>query len=504
MVSFNVSVHNSSPLISYTAAWLDTPVGDPYSANYTASGFHATNISGATATLRFNGTGVWFYGARRPGYGSYSLNLDGNTIFTGNASSSNPIFDQLLAGSSELSMGEHTAVFMNTGGGTVDLDSVVFETRLGTEDQHVASQVVDDSNTVVNYLPSPSDWSIARNSFFSNGSAHYTNTNGAEATLTFSGEAIAVYGGVSFDHGEYTITLDGQKKSLNGANGQARIYHPQSLLFFATGLGQGMHRLDISTANGYFDLDTIETYQAAGGNPGSNSTGGMEMQPNNLRVNAANDNSSEGAANQSLPLSKSVIAGIVAASLLGLLSVIAIAIFLVSQSRKRRTVEGGQAQGPDAQSPVFPIQHPDPDLEAGLNSIDRKDFAPDGKRSTNRFTVKSFASRWSQASHTVGAPYREEKSPTMPPMPPMPVSVRLTAAPKPSTPVPPQHKRSESSISGRSGSPTLHSPDDESVLDDYYYRQSTGSQNSVAPLRPARPPGLDLGDLDRAFDRVPL
>lgn len=128
-----LTVHNSSPLISYTAAWLDTPVGDASAANYTGGGFHTTSSSGATAAFTFNGTGVWFYGARRPGYGSYSLIVDGDTVSSGNAGADNPVFDSFLAGSSNLGMGEHTAVFTNTGGGAVDLDSLVFETHIGAE-----------------------------------------------------------------------------------------------------------------------------------------------------------------------------------------------------------------------------------------------------------------------------------------------------------------------------------------------------------------------------------
>ena len=58
-------------------------------------------------------------------------------------------------------------------------------------------------------------------------SSSYSNTNDANATLTFSGDAVAVYGGVSFDHGVYTVSVDGQTQQLNGANGQARVYHPK-------------------------------------------------------------------------------------------------------------------------------------------------------------------------------------------------------------------------------------------------------------------------------------
>ena len=127
----SLTVHNSSPLISYTAAWLDTPAGDAFTANYTNSGFHTTNSSGASVTFTFNGTGVWFYGAHRPGYGGYSLSVAGTAVGSGSAASSSPVFDQVLGGSTNLTMGEHTAVLTSTGGGAIDLDSLIFQTQIG-------------------------------------------------------------------------------------------------------------------------------------------------------------------------------------------------------------------------------------------------------------------------------------------------------------------------------------------------------------------------------------
>lgn len=44
--------------------------------------------------------------------------------------------------------------------------------------------------------------------------------------MSFNGDAVAVYGGVSFDHGNYTVTIDGNSQVLNG--GAARTYHPQA------------------------------------------------------------------------------------------------------------------------------------------------------------------------------------------------------------------------------------------------------------------------------------
>ena len=55
----------------------------------------------------------------------------------------------------------------------------------------------------------------------------YSDIDGAEIAFSFIGDAIAVYGGVSFDHGDYIVSVDSMTTQLNGANGQARLYHPQ-------------------------------------------------------------------------------------------------------------------------------------------------------------------------------------------------------------------------------------------------------------------------------------
>ena len=127
------SVDDSSPLLTYTGPWLDTPANDTLAANYTDGSLRTTSTPGAKVTLQFNGTGVWFFGGHRPNYGSYVLLVDGSTVGTGSARSATPSIPQAnqpLIGSANLSMGPHTAVLMSAGGGPMDLDYAIFQTAL--------------------------------------------------------------------------------------------------------------------------------------------------------------------------------------------------------------------------------------------------------------------------------------------------------------------------------------------------------------------------------------
>lgn len=93
---------------------------------------HTTFQQGASATFKFNGTGVWLFGGMRSDYGSLSLQIDGKEVNSRSAQANLPTFQQVLASAMNLTMGEHTAVLTATTGGPIDLDSVTFETQIGS------------------------------------------------------------------------------------------------------------------------------------------------------------------------------------------------------------------------------------------------------------------------------------------------------------------------------------------------------------------------------------
>lgn len=180
----HLAVDDSSPLLSYSpaGAWIDTPDNDPVVSQYQGHSLHVSSNKDATATLKFNGTGVWFYGGRRQNYGGYSLTVDGKVLSSGTSAASNSTAQQVLVGASSLGMGEHTAVLTNTGTGAVDVDSVLFETQVGTTrcvlylyqcincaeaipSGTVSYAIIEDGSSNVTY--SGSDWLYSSNAMFS-------------------------------------------------------------------------------------------------------------------------------------------------------------------------------------------------------------------------------------------------------------------------------------------------------------------------------------------------
>ncbi|KAI0266846.1 hypothetical protein BC834DRAFT_116274 [Gloeopeniophorella convolvens] len=277
MASFNVTAEDSSPLISYSpvGAWADSPNGDPNTQSYSQQSWHTSSSQGASATIQFNGTGIWLFGSKRPNYGSYSISIDGQSV-DGSAQAGSASFQQLLGGKSGLTNAPHTAVLTNTGDGApIDLDSIVFETQVGSPGSTVSDSSTDDNGGAITYLPSSADWNLNDLQGCFDNTLHYTQTGGAQAQFSFNGDAVAIYGTVSPDHANYTITVDGQTHPfLGGSNGLASTLHIGTLLYFANGFQPGPHNVTL-TANPeqagqqntgkFMDIDRVQVFVASPG-----------------------------------------------------------------------------------------------------------------------------------------------------------------------------------------------------------------------------------------------
>ena len=151
----------------------------------------------------------------------------------------------------------------NTGSGSpIDLDSIVFETLIGSAkcvftplicvisrtfacSETITATTLDDTSPDITYLPTPKDWvSLETQGIYNDTlqyvlhsrafsslclcsfTTSYTQVGGAHAQLIFDGGAVAIFGTVSPDHANYTVTMDGVTQSFQGgSNGLTSQLH---------------------------------------------------------------------------------------------------------------------------------------------------------------------------------------------------------------------------------------------------------------------------------------
>jgi hypothetical protein len=360
-MAFNLTVEDNSPLVSYapSGAWSDNSDSDSFVQSYSGKSLHTTFAQGATATINFNGTGIWLFGGKRSIYGTYTITVDGLTTMSGSATSADPAFDQLLGGASGLTNGPHTLVLTNTGLGTaIDLDSFVFQGQVGSGDS-VSITTIDDSDSRITYGPSAADWLVdIQPGLNINDTLHFTEVPGASATIPFTGDAVAIYGTVSPDQANILVSLDGQTSTVpGGAGGLARTLHTKTLLYYADNLGSQQHQLVLSSDQSlntgqFIDFDAITVYSSSDASDGTNNVG--------VPLGLPGDSSSSSRRARLLPV---IIGGVVGAVVLLLLLA---SIFFFLHCRRQRKRKRNSSSN-DTLTPSLPMQEADI-MEAGLRN----------------------------------------------------------------------------------------------------------------------------------------
>ncbi|KAH6914346.1 hypothetical protein BKA70DRAFT_663177 [Coprinopsis sp. MPI-PUGE-AT-0042] len=387
MASFNLTVEDSSPLLTYlpAGAWQDSPTDDPLISSYSGTNFHRTNVEGATAAISFHGTGVTVMGGRRTGYGSFAATVDGRTIATGAASTSADSTQQILATVSGLALGDHQLVVTNTGadGAQLDIDSIIVADQLGVAGSRINLKNIDDSDAALTYLPSAQAWNVNAQDVYQGGTLRYSEDPNAAVSLAFEGEAVAVYGTMSPDHANMKITIDGQEAILGGGGStQISRLHTKTLLYFKTGLGPGRHTFSLASENPspqapFIDLDAVAILSAASPTapvvPGSNNNVNPSSTPVFSGIISpsgtpfvSNDVSSGNAASGSQRgggLSKGAIIGISVGGAVGLIVLLGLCYFAFLLRRRSKSSNRGNGPTPplmntNTGSPRFGLGRP--------------------------------------------------------------------------------------------------------------------------------------------------
>jgi hypothetical protein len=241
----------------------------------------------------------------------------------------------MLGGIMSLPMGLHEVVLTNTGT-QLDLDYMVFETA-GSEGSTASTTTFDDSDPHITYS---SQWAFGTHPGFYNNTIHYTQSSDASLGFSFQGEAVAIYGTVAPNMGNYSVYLDGVEHIYNaGSDGSSRVLHEMTLLYYANNIGAQSHDIVI-TANpsslgepAWFELDAVSVTSTSGNTTNSL---GFSSTPSAIIVNT---NQPPGTNASFMPLShqyftnKGVLAAVVGSCIISLLGIIFLSLFCWKRRR---------------------------------------------------------------------------------------------------------------------------------------------------------------------------
>ncbi|KAL0578300.1 hypothetical protein V5O48_003711 [Marasmius crinis-equi] len=381
-------------------------------------------------------TGIFMYGIDSADFGDYTVTVDGRDVSFKSANG-NRGSKKLLASAQGLNNGPHTATLVSSGSKAINLDYM--DVQHEAPGSSMSTAVIDDNDPRVTYQPS-SAWNVNNGNDFMNNTLHFSQTNGSSASLTFTGQAIAVYGTVSFDHANVQVTLDGQSKSFPANLGPTKSssLHTQVLWYFAEALGPGQHSLsmisDVQQGTGPFiDVDAFVVYTFNGANDSVDDS----------------SNSSSGSRSNSVPK-----AAIIGASVGGGVVLIVLLVLLILFLRRRNGRKSrGEANSPT--TPVLPFQ---------------TSQRPESPFPAVPFPPPFVKSHRSSDQHSIAPSYYGSNL----------------------QPGVYNHSRADSATSGASSTvPILGIPKPPSSL----RSTSPAGSDMGAPIRPSRPPGPVL-DLD--------
>ncbi|KZS98294.1 hypothetical protein SISNIDRAFT_448495 [Sistotremastrum niveocremeum HHB9708] len=463
MPTYNVTAQDVSPLIAYSAGWVDSNHGDALWANYSGGTFHATQSPGASAEITFFGTAYWVFGAKRGNHGSFTVTLNNTDQFTGSGFSANDEFQTLLHSNTTLPIGTHVLTIANGNDPTkfVDIDWITFTGGDGNPSSAGVTTTLDDATSNFTYLPSTDAWPSQTNNGLApqyfNSTLHATNEHDAQALVSFEGDAIYLYGATSGNHGTFSVQID--DGPIYNLNGSAPAFRPRTLLWYQGGLKPGAHNLTMTNtgtsllANNYMDVDYVVTESFASP-PATSSQGSKAKTP--------------------------IIAGVVSGVGILLIWIIAGLIFW-SKRKKRRSrfaMEEGRAFHSNVPPPDPVIIPPDPAVVDGScppgplrsNSTPTPNFAigRDGKRRPDMGRALTTPGTFNEVASSHNPTLSDDEAPgplpSTPPTLPAAKKVRKplqlhsplgsTDQPSPTTPLLNQGSNTGQSIT----SPILNSP----------------------------------------------
>ncbi|KAI5454441.1 hypothetical protein NCC49_004493 [Naganishia albida] len=235
MGAYNITIDDTSPLITYTGTWIrkhpeDTKIGQYFSKN-----FAKTRTVGDRAELRFNGTGIWAYGSRRESHGTFKATLDGaEVLLNGYLQAPGVIQDVLFSQTGLDAHAEHTLTLTNTEARWFDVDYyIVQHEETSAQELDLVTLVVDAPSP--DYFTYTGDWNFKYAGVeYHNRTSAMSYASGDTVEFSFTGTSVAVYGAVNMNHGDYRVTFDGIAAEYSGyydagLTGQTVMFHRAGL-----------------------------------------------------------------------------------------------------------------------------------------------------------------------------------------------------------------------------------------------------------------------------------
>ncbi|KAG9007794.1 hypothetical protein FRB93_007185 [Tulasnella sp. JGI-2019a] len=263
MSGVNITIIDTSPIFTYSPfgeggeagasinyGWATGYLGSGFLANGslprgaigTGYSYHATAFEGGSVSLKFNGTALYLYGAANC---TYDVVLDSVT------QTKTPSTTQdLLAFYQNLSMQSGHVVTIKPHPGTNEI--LYFEGAIvTTPTQTQTPTIITPQKETIVFSPSGS-WGSPQKY----GVPNPYHQVGASASLSFSGNTIAVYGGLN-GQSTYTATLDGSAPQT--FNGSTYWDINQTILYFQSGLSSSItHDLQLFTSDPQANITLTE------------------------------------------------------------------------------------------------------------------------------------------------------------------------------------------------------------------------------------------------------
>jgi hypothetical protein len=224
----------------YDSTWgTATGVSDLYQGTA-----HWSNTSGGTATYTFTGSGATIWGVKDVDQGIAGFSVDGGPVTYADDYASTRTPQAPLFTATGLGAGTHTITISNTGtknsssaNDTVAVDYATVTPNITTID--------DGTTSGTDAFAYGSNWGTATGvSDLYDGTAHWNNTGGSTATLTFNGTGAVIYGVKDVDQGIATYSVDGGTARSVDDYSATRV--PGASLFTISGLTSGTHTITIT------------------------------------------------------------------------------------------------------------------------------------------------------------------------------------------------------------------------------------------------------------------